>query len=83
MSLLTARFRLAEEADTEFAELGRKGAQGKRFLDVATLRQILMLRDEKGMEEGRIEKELGLRRGVVKLLGRPGVVGATGHWGEA
>ncbi|KAL2076015.1 hypothetical protein VTL71DRAFT_958 [Oculimacula yallundae] len=76
VSLLTARYRLASEAEIEFAQTGKStAAVGRQFLDVLTLRQILVLRDEKGVNEGEIERELGLRRGVVGRLGRKGVVG--------
>jgi hypothetical protein len=75
VSLLTARYRLAEEAEREFASLGRRGGEGRSFLDVVTLRQVLVLRDEKGLKGGEIERMLGLRSGVVGQLGRRGVVG--------
>ena len=78
VSLLTARYRLAEEAEREFEGIGRKGAEGRQFLDVVTIRQILALRDEKGVEAGEIERRLGLRSGVVGRLGRRGVVEASG-----
>lgn len=76
MSLLTARYRLAGEAENEFARTGKStAAEGRQFLDVLTLRQILVLRDEKGVEAGEIERSLGLKKGVVERLGRRGVVG--------
>ncbi|KAF8856572.1 hypothetical protein BDZ45DRAFT_675427 [Acephala macrosclerotiorum] len=74
VSLLTARYRLAEEAESEFANIGRKGAKGRRFIDVHTLRQVLVLRGE-GMGSGEIEERLGLANGVVGRLGREGIVG--------
>lgn len=77
MSLLTARYRLAEEAELEFSNLGRKGSEGRQFLDVVTIRQVLLLRDERGVGAGEIEKKLGLRKGVVERLGRRGVVMAS------
>jgi len=78
VSLLTARYRLAEEAEREFSNMGRKGGEGRQFLDVVTLRQVLILRDEKGLEGEEIERRLGLRRGVVGQLGGRGVVGVAG-----
>ncbi|KAG4422899.1 hypothetical protein IFR04_003969 [Cadophora malorum] len=76
VSLLTARYRLAGEAENEFARTGKStAAEGRQFLDVLTLRQILVLRDEKGVEAGEIERSLGLKKGVVERLGRRGVVG--------
>lgn len=76
MSLLTARYRLAEEAEREFEGVGKSGGEGRRFLDVVVLRQILVLRG-KGMRDEGIEEVLGLRRGVVSMLGPRGVVGAA------
>jgi hypothetical protein len=78
VSLLTARYRLAEEAEREFSEIGRRGAKGRQFLDVVTLRQVLVLRDEKGASASDIEGRLGLRQGVVGRLGPKGrVVGVA------
>lgn len=75
VSLLTARYRLAEEAEREFARTGKSSAVGRQFLDVHTLRQILVLRDSEGVAEAAIERRLGLKEGVVARLGRKGVVG--------
>jgi hypothetical protein len=77
VSLLTARYRLAEEAEKEFAEIGRTGAKGRQFLDVVTLSQVLVMR-EKGVSGDEIERKLGLRKGVVGRLGGRGVVGVAG-----
>ena len=74
--ILTARERLAQEAEAEFARAG-KGREGRRFLDVMTIRQILMLRDEKAVEAAEIEKKLGLKSGIVARLGAKGIVGDT------
>ncbi|KAI9051779.1 hypothetical protein LZ554_004046 [Drepanopeziza brunnea f. sp. 'monogermtubi'] len=75
VSLLTARYRLAEEAEMEFARTGKSSAVGRRFVDVHTLKQILLLRDVKGLEGGEIERKLGLGEGSVRKLGAKGVVG--------
>ena len=72
--MLRARERLQQEADTEFAKTGR-GDGGRRFLDVSTIRQVLVMRDDKAMGEEQIEKNLGLAKGVVRGLGAKGVVG--------
>ena len=39
------------------------------------IRQVLMLRDDRGVGEEEIERRLGLRKGVVGRLGPKGVVG--------
>ena len=72
--VLTARERLQQQAEVEFTKTG-KGDAGKSFLDVATIRQLLLLRDDRGMGEAEIEKRLGLAQGVVGRLGPRGVVG--------
>jgi len=73
--VLKARERLQQEAEAEFAKSSRSDGGGKRFLDVNTIRQVLVMRDEKGMGEGDIEKSLGLAGGVVRALGHRGIVG--------
>ena len=47
------------------------------------IRQILVLRDERGVEDAEIERRLGLKEGVVKRLGGRGVVGEVGGGGLA
>lgn len=74
LMVLAARRRLQDEADREFMEVGRNGRVGRRFLDVITIRQALMLRDERGLKESEIEKQLGLAPGVVEKLGPKGTV---------
>ena len=78
VALLQARERLAQEAEEEFENLGRKGAPGRRFLDVVTIRQVLMMRDDLGKEDAEIEAQLGLRKGIVRKLGPRGVVSGAG-----
>lgn len=80
VSLLTARYRLAEEAEAEFAGIGRASSKGRQFLDVVTIRQILVMREKGGPGiEREIENSLGLREGVVGRLGRMGVVEPSGN----
>jgi len=87
--VLAARERLAGEAEREFARVrgytddvdGGGGAGGRRFLDVFTLRRVLVMRDEKGMGAGEIERAIGLAEGVVGRLGERGVVGEVSMGG--
>ncbi len=72
--VLTARERLQRQAEVDFAKTGR-GDGGKSFLDVSTIRQLIVLRDEKGMGGEEIEESLGLAHGVVGRLGPRGVIG--------
>ncbi|KAI9742713.1 MAG: hypothetical protein M1835_003039 [Candelina submexicana] len=75
IQILDARSVLASAADKEFIEAGKRGHEGRQFLDVTTIRQILMLRDEKAIGEEEIERRLGLKKGVVRRLGPKGVFG--------
>jgi len=53
--------------------LGRQGFEGRRFLRSEEIRDVLALR-EVGAGEEEIERRMGLKRGVVKILGPRGVV---------
>jgi hypothetical protein len=81
--VLEARARLQDEAEREFMEAGRRGHEGRQFLDVYTIRQILTMRDERGRNPGQIEKALGLKSGVVGRLGMEGVVELAQEQGRA
>jgi len=76
VSLLTARYRLAAEADAEFARTGKAADEGRKFVDVVTIRQVLVLRD-KGVPHEQIENQFGLAEGVVGTLGKKGVFGVV------
>jgi hypothetical protein len=80
---LDARARLQEEADLEFQQAGRRGHEGRQFLDVYMIRDILSRRDEKGKTSGEIEKVMGLKKGVVDRLGPRGLVGLAQEQGRA
>ena len=75
--VLDARAKLQDRAEIEFLEAGRRGHAGREFLDIFTVRQMLVLRDEKGKSAGEIEKALGLKKGAVDRLGVRGVVGVA------
>jgi hypothetical protein len=77
VALLTARERIAKEAEAEFESLGRRGNPGRSFLDVVTIRQVLMMRDEQRRDVGEIERVLGLKKGVVGKL-KNGVFSGAG-----
>jgi len=76
--ILQSRKRIEEEAlaETEALEMGQKlDGGGKRYVDVHTLRRAMILRDQENWDIPRIEKELKVRRGVLKdALGVKGVV---------
>ncbi|KAI1436795.1 hypothetical protein GGR50DRAFT_170393 [Xylaria sp. CBS 124048] len=72
LSALEARRELQKRADAEFEDPSR----GREFLDAATLRRALLLRERGGASATtarQIEARLRLREGVVARLGPPGV----------
>ncbi|SZF00880.1 unnamed protein product [Blumeria hordei] len=72
---LSARQHLAAQAAAEFSRLGKSAHQGRQFVDVGNIRQIIEMRDEKlGMTDSDIEKKLGLKTGTVVKLGNKSVV---------
>jgi len=75
IAVLESRSKLQDEAELEFLEAGKRGHGGRQFLDIYTVRQMLVLRDEKRQSAAQIEKALGLKAGSVDRLGSPGVVG--------
>ena len=79
LAVLEARSRIADEAEEEHARVRVGEDTGRRFLDVGMIRQILVLRDRKGMKSADIERNLGLANGVVASLSAVGEarVGAT------
>ncbi|KAK3711719.1 hypothetical protein LTR37_009496 [Vermiconidia calcicola] len=81
--VLDSRQRLQDEAEMEFMEAGRRGHQGRQFLDVFTIRQMLTMRDEQGKSAAAIEKTLGLKDGAVERLGPKGVFGVAQEMGRA
>lgn len=51
-------------------------------MDAGTIKEVLAMRDGRGLGAGEIEGRLGLRRGVVGKLGARGVVGEAGLGAE-
>ncbi|KAL9583066.1 MAG: hypothetical protein Q9212_002925 [Teloschistes hypoglaucus] len=77
LQVLSRREELAREAEADFSRIRDQG-QGRKFLDVVKIREVLMMRDEKRIPEAEIEKRLGLSKGMVGRLGKRGVVGEAG-----
>lgn len=71
---LAARRRVQEEAEAEFEEVGRRGFAGRRFVDAATVRNALKVRDAGVVSDAEIERQFGLREGTVGKLGRKGIL---------
>lgn len=75
LRILQARGQLQDQADTESENVGRRTFQGRQFLDVTMVSQVLMAR-KSGASDQEIERKMGLRAGVVGRLGKIGVVEA-------
>ncbi|TID22726.1 Aspartate-tRNA ligase [Venturia nashicola] len=75
LRILQARGQLQDQADKEFENVGRRNFQGRQFLDVTMVSQVLLAR-KRGAPDQEIEKRMGLRAGIVGRLGKNGVVEA-------
>ncbi|EFR05377.1 hypothetical protein MGYG_08388 [Nannizzia gypsea CBS 118893] len=75
-SLLTlmSRKRISAEAEADMESLGTRDHTGRRFVDVVSLKQIISMRDGQGASEEVIERQFGLKKGVLAALGPKGVV---------
>ncbi|EPS30603.1 hypothetical protein PDE_05555 [Penicillium oxalicum 114-2] len=71
---LTARQRIAEEAQKEFETLAHGSQAGRQYLDAYTLSQALMMRDQQKMPKRDIERLLRMKEGVMDRLGKDGLV---------
>lgn len=77
IAILTARSHIQQAVEQEKINAGRSGFEGRQYLDIATIRKVLTLRDEQGMKAEDIEKVLRLKKGTVDGFGRVGVVEAA------
>lgn len=84
VAALYARDQLQRKAEAEEEAVARQGSKfaGREFLDVFTIRQVLVERDAKGTKPADIEKRLGLKPGVVARLGSTGVLGLVREQGR-
>jgi len=73
LSVLEVRRRLDTRARAELENTGKSTDKGKEFLDIGTVKQMLVLR-QGGASAADIETRLRLKPGVVARLGPPGMV---------
>jgi hypothetical protein len=73
---LQARQGLQEQAEREEETMGKRGFDGKTFVDAALLRKILEMR-RMGSSQEEIERRWGLKKGVLMRLGDKGLVDAV------
>ncbi|KAF2868008.1 hypothetical protein BDV95DRAFT_501469 [Massariosphaeria phaeospora] len=72
LRLLEARRRIQEEAEEEMINAGRRGFQGRKYVDVGII-QMALMRQQRGEVNTKIEDVLGVKRGRLDVLGK-GVV---------
>lgn len=77
LAIMAARKRIEDEAEEDKSAMGKPGFQGRRYVDIHTVKKALMLRDEQGVAPPEVERILGLRKGAVSMLGGVGVVEAA------
>jgi len=73
LRILQSRQQLQDEAERELDQIGRRGFEGRKFVDIGSIRDAISLRDG-GMATVDIEKRLGMKTGSVAKLGIRGVV---------
>lgn len=76
LGVLEVRRRLEARAKGELENMGKSADKGKEFLDIGTVKQILVLR-QAGAAAADIEARLRLKPGVVARLGPRGIVAPT------
>ncbi|KAF2856710.1 hypothetical protein T440DRAFT_6572 [Plenodomus tracheiphilus IPT5] len=67
LRVLEARQRIAEEAEEEIRNVGRRGFEGRVYVDAGVI-QLALMRRGRGEPEGRIEEGLGIRRGRLGVV---------------
>ena len=75
LRVLEARQRIADEAEAEMSNVGRRGFEGRKYVDAGVITLALMRR-ARGEPAARIESSLGIKKGRLGVLG-PGTVGAV------
>lgn len=73
LTTFEARDRLRSQAEAELHDLGSAHAKGRRFADMRHLLDAIRMRDS-GASLREVERNLGLRAGILERLGKPGVV---------
>ncbi|KAL6702684.1 hypothetical protein ACN47E_001231 [Coniothyrium glycines] len=69
LRVLEARQRIAEEAEEEMRDVGRKGFAGRKYVDAGII-QLALMRQARGEPDARIEDALGIKQGRLGVLGR-------------
>ena len=72
--IVQAREQLGRRWDEERENLGRPSFAGRTLVSAKEIKDILNMRDQKGVDVTSIEKQLRLRTGIIATLGRHQVV---------
>lgn len=75
LRVLDARQRIADEAEQEISNVGRRGFEGRKYVDAGVI-QLALMRQARGEPAQRIENGLGIKKGRLSVLS-PGTVGAV------
>jgi hypothetical protein len=75
LRVLEARSRIADDADTELSQVGRKGFDRRKYVDAGAV-QLALMRRKRGDTDERIEEGLGIAKGRLAVLKR-GVIEAV------
>jgi hypothetical protein len=74
LMVVKARERIGKRWEEESESLGRGSFTGRTLISAKEITEVLKLRDQKGMDNGEIEKQLRLKSGLVATLGTSGMV---------
>lgn len=69
LRVLEARQKIADQAEDELRDVGRRGFQGRTYVDAGVI-TLAMMRQAKGEPDSRIEDALGIKRGRLSVLGK-------------
>ncbi|KAJ8106060.1 hypothetical protein OPT61_g9791 [Boeremia exigua] len=75
LRVLEARQRIADEAEEEISNVGRKGFKGRKYVDAGVI-QLALVRQARGEPAARVENSLGIQAGRLSVIG-PGTIGAV------
>lgn len=73
MMAFQARERIAGKFEQELDDLGRSSFKGRSLISAKDVKEALRMRDEAGVSEQEIERQLRLQPGILSRLARPGV----------
>lgn len=73
MVVVQTRERIAQKYQQELDDLGRSSFAGRSLISAKDVKEALRMRDEAGVPEQEIEKQLRLKSGILNQLAKPGV----------